>query len=123
MRDLAKECGHDMTPVQLTIDELKQLRSTVVCHIERNLHESEFILWIGHIEKSDQPDSAILLSGDRVVVHDESIDLFRREWSGYALVPATNRQSNLTIAIWIIQFAFTYLIVIVFFQHLAKVKP
>lgn len=89
----ARACGVSVAPARLTLQELQTARLPVICYIEQSDdRHGQFVLWAGLADSSAR-EAALVLGGPTLLVR-EDMDVFRREWSGVALVPATEQAES-----------------------------
>jgi ABC-type bacteriocin/lantibiotic exporter with double-glycine peptidase domain len=85
LSNFAQKLGLRLVPVKMTVADLANVRSPVIVHFEEHGVESgRFHLYLG-MDELDR--SVCLVRGERVVCDWMPRDQFRRNWSGYALVP------------------------------------
>jgi ABC-type bacteriocin/lantibiotic exporter with double-glycine peptidase domain len=82
LRDAATRCGLRMRIVRCNVEELKRMPKPVITYLHDDRKGGTFVL-LNHL--GEQKCGLIL--GSTVSLEEMSIDQFRRDWSGVALIP------------------------------------
>jgi hypothetical protein len=83
----AKELGYGLEPARLTMAELESMRAPILVHMEQRDRDTGHFGIVAGFARDETGEHVILFYGGIATVEPVLRDTFRREWSGYALVP------------------------------------
>jgi hypothetical protein len=85
MAAAARRLGYELEPMHLSMAELESTKVPVIAHLERtDQHTGYFAVVVEFNQRF-----VLLVNGPQASVRQVTKDTFRREWSGYALLPGS----------------------------------
>jgi Peptidase C39 family len=79
----AKRLGYDLAPIQISMTDIEKMDVPPLVHLERTDGGSGYFAVV--VECNER--FVLLVNGPQAAIRQIRKDTFRREWSGYALVP------------------------------------
>jgi len=83
LASFAEQLGFKLQPARLTMRELERMKSPVTVHLEREHPAGGYFVLVQQLAKHH----VVVVDGPSATFRVFSRDLFRRQWTTYALVP------------------------------------